>query len=298
MLTKIFIIIFLGSFLYIAGCSEDDTVSPVVQNGTLNLSLTGLEDLGSDAVYEGWIIVNGSPVSTGTFTINSTGQLSKSGFGINQSTLNSATTYVLTIEPNPDPSADPSNNKILAGDFAGNTASLSISHSAALGNDLSSASGKYVLATPTDGDMTNELSGIWFLLLPPPPQQGLQLPVLPSGWEYEGWVLIPGNGTPLSTGKFVESDQADMSAPYSSTQPGPPFPGEDLLVNAPAGFSFPTNLQNGTAVISIEPVPDNSPAPFALKPLVGSIPSNAADHVNYDLTNQSATNNPTGTATR
>ena len=79
---------------------------------------------------------------------------------------------------------------------------------------------------------------------------------------------------------------------------GPPFPGEDLVANAPAGFTFPTNLQSGTIVISVEPIPDNSAAPFALKPLVGGVPSDAMDHVNYDLTNQSISNNPVGTASR
>ena len=64
-------------------------------------------------------------------------------------------------------------------------------------------------------------------------------------------------------------------------KPGPPFPGEDYLVNAPMGLTFPTNLAGGTAVISIEPDPDNSPNPFTLKPLVKMIPADAADHVTY-----------------
>lgn len=299
MLTKTLLSIFIISIMFIAGCSEDSpTTSTAQQNGNLNLALTGLEDLGSTAMYEGWIMVNGSPVSTGTFTINSSGQLSRSSFEVNSSDLNGSPAFILTIEPNPDPSADPSNNKIMAGDFSGNTASLSVSHSAALGNDFSSAAGSYILATPTDTVSTNELSGVWFLTLPAPPQPGLQLPVLPTGWQYEGWVLVSGIGTPLSTGKFDSPSGSDMSAPYSGTLPAPPFPGEDLLTNTPAGFTFPTNLQSGTVVVSIEPNPDNSAAPFALKPLVASIPSNATDHTNYNLSNQSATNNPTGTATR
>lgn len=77
--------------------------------------------------------------------------------------------------------------------------------------------------------------------------------------------------------------------------PGPPFPGEDYLENAPAGLTFPTDLAGGTAVISIEPFPDDSPAPFTFKPLVGSIPQGADDHVNYDLDNNAA-GFPTGTA--
>jgi hypothetical protein len=77
---------------------------------------------------------------------------------------------------------------------------------------------------------------------------------------------------------------------------GPPFPGEDFLVNAPAGLTFPTNLAGGMAVISIEPVPDNSTAPFLLKPLVAPIPANAIDHTDYQM-NQNLVF-PTGTVTR
>ncbi|MBS1518111.1 MAG: anti-sigma factor [Bacteroidetes bacterium] len=288
----------LIAMLYLPGCSEDASNNPAVQNGNLNLIVNGLEDLGSTAVYEGWIIVSGSPKSTGTFTVNSSGQLSKSSFEVNLSDLNNATAFVISIEPVPDPSPDPSSNKILAGDFSGNTANILISHPAALGTDFSSASGSYIIGTPTDGEMNNELSGIWFLKLPPPPQQGLQLPVLPSGWKYEGWVVVPGSSSPLSTGKFTSASGSDEASPYSGSMPGPPFPGEDLLQNAPSGYTFPVNLQNGVAVISIEPDPDNSAAPFALKPLVGNIPADAADHVTYNMANQSSANNPSGTVTR
>ena len=77
---------------------------------------------------------------------------------------------------------------------------------------------------------------------------------------------------------------------------GPPFPGEDYLVNAPSGLSFPTDLAGGKAVISIEPVPDNSDAPFLLKPLVGDIASDAMDHTTYSLGQN--LNFPTGTVSR
>jgi hypothetical protein len=89
----------------------------------------------------------------------------------------------------------------------------------------------------------------------------------------------------------------DDADPFSSTMPGPPFPGEDFLVNAPAGLTFPTDISGGTAVISIEPDPDNSADPFLLKPLVGAIPNPAADHVTY-MMNVNLGSFPTGTATR
>lgn len=35
---------------------------------SLNVQLTGLENLGAASVYEGWLIVNGAPKSAGRFT--------------------------------------------------------------------------------------------------------------------------------------------------------------------------------------------------------------------------------------
>ncbi|NNE30135.1 MAG: hypothetical protein HKN16_10895, partial [Saprospiraceae bacterium] len=171
---------------------------------------------------------------------------------------------------------------ILAGNITGSTANLSISHPDALGNDFSSATGTYILATPTDGADNNENSGIWFLdPSSGSPQAGLDLPTLPEGWAYEGWAVI--DGTPVSTGTFLTPSGADDAAPFSGTMSGPPFPGEDFVSNAPGGLAFPTDLAGGVAVISIEPVPDNSPNPFLLKPLLGNISGDAVDHTPYDM---------------
>ena len=49
------------------------------------------------------------------------------------------------------------------------------------------------------------------------------------------------------------------------------------------------------SVISVEPSPDDSAAPFTLKPLVGMIPGDATDRVTYSLENE-ADGFPTGTA--
>ena len=302
----IFLIVAISTFFFF-GCSEEESPtqnSP--NNASLKLNISGLEDLGSTARYEGWIIVpaptnsespaEDTPVSTGVFTVNSSGTLSQTDFEVDATDLANATTFVLTIEPNPDPDPNPSAIHILAGDFSGNTSNVNVKHSAALGNDFSSATGSYILATPTDGEMTNENSGIWFLdLSSGSPAQGLFLPTLPTGWKYEGWTVI--NGTPVTTGTFTSTTVFDDADPYSSTMPGPPFPGEDFLVNAPAGLNFPTDIAGGVAVISIEPDPDNSSNPFILKPLVGDIPINATDHLNYNMgTNLSSF--PTGTVTR
>ena len=120
--------------------------------------------------------------------------------------------------------------------------------------------------------------------------------MLPAGWAYEGWAVV--DGIPISTGTFTAVDMADDAAPFSGSSAGPPFPGEDLLMNAPSGVTFPTDLAGKMVVISVEPVPDNSPAPFVLKPLVGPVPADATDHTFYMMNNNAAATNPTGTASR
>jgi hypothetical protein len=292
------------SFLLVAAllwaCEEEGSMddNPNNNNGTLKMNISNLENLGSAEVYEAWIIVDGSPVSAGTFTVDDNGTLSNDELVVNQEMLNDAVAFVLTIEPNPDPDPAPSDIKLIGGDFQANSATVDVSHMAALGDDFSGAAGKYILATPTTNDMTDELSGIWFLdLSSGMPGVGLTLPGIGSNWVYEGWAVI--NGTPVSTGRFTAADMMDDSGVFSGSDAGgPPFPGEDFITNAPAGLTFPTDLSGGTAVISIEPEPDNSPAPFMLKPLVAGISASAMDHVTYDLNNMSGGTFPAGTVTR
>jgi hypothetical protein len=239
--------------------------------------------------------VSGSPVSTGRFTVNDNGILSQTAFTLDIEMLAAATTFVLTIEPKSGDAAGPTDVHLLGGDFAGNTSQLSIAHGAALGNDFTNASGKYILATPTNGGETDENSGIWFLeITSNGPAVGLNLPTLPAGWKYEGWAVT--GGKPITSGKFTSVTGVDEFDGFSGSMPGPPFPGEDYLINAPSDLSFPLDLAGGTAVISIEPVPDNSPAPFLLKPLAGGIPEDAIDHTTYEIGQN--LNFPTGTVSR
>lgn len=287
----LFSLLVLG--LAFASCDDNDDDTHNFNDLTLNIS--GLEDLGNDYVYEGWIIVDGSPISTGRFSVDEYGSLSQNTFTLDDDNLSDASTFILTIEPSVGDDPSPSEVHILAGDFSGNLGALSISHAAALGDDYITAVGKYILATPTDDLDTNENSGIWFLSLSSgSPAVGLDLPTLPDGWKYEGWAVIDGN--PVSTGTFTEFNVADDFSGFSGVNSGPAFPGEDFLLNAPSGVTFPTDLAGGTAVISIEPYPDNSASPFLLKPLVGSIPSDVIDHTTYDMVQN--LNFPTGTVSR
>lgn len=285
-------LLLLAPLVLFASCKkeeDEDTTTSSSNSKTVEMSITGLADLGTDYVYEGWIIVGGSPISTGTFTVDGSGTLSKTSFSASKSDVDAATKFVLSIEPSVDPDPKPSAVKILSGEIASGSAVLSVDGTVA---DLSTVAGGYILATPTNGNNNDENSGVWFLD-PSGPAAALTLPVLPSGWEYEGWAVI--DGTPVTTGKFSSTSGSDDSAPFSgTTASGPAFPGEDFLLNAPSGLTFPTDLSGKKIVISIEPVPDNSASPFLLKPLVGTVPTGAADHTLYTL-GQNLSTSPTGT---
>lgn len=127
-----------------------------------------------------------------------------------------------------------------------------------------------------------------------PPTPNFVLPTLPAGWAYEGWVV--GDSGPLSTGTFTAFNSADASAPFSGPVGGPPVPGEDFFENAPAGETFPLDVRGRTIVISVEPVPDDSPAPFVLKPLVGTAGNETAPTTHAFGPNLASL--PTGSVTR
>lgn len=278
--------------LLLVSCGDDDENTPSVSDLTLNID--GLEDLGADFAYEGWVIVDGSPVSTGTFSVDGDGNLSQSTFEVDNASLEAATMFVLSIEPVPDTDPAPAPTKLLAGAFDGTNASLS---TATVGSGFENSTGKYIIAAPTGtGAANEEFSGIWFLdNSSGSAVAGLDLPALEPGWKYEGWVVI--DGTPVTTGTFTDANAADEAAPFSGTNGGPSYPGEDFLVNAPSGLTFPTDLRGRTAVISIEPDPDNSAAPFTLKPLAGMIPASLSGNP-YSLNNNVTASYPSGSVSR
>jgi len=301
---KLLLSVFALSALLMS-CGDDDS-APSILTSDLTLNLSGLEDLGDDYVYEGWVIVAGAPVSTGTFSVDESGALSSTSFSITTSVLDLATKFVVSIEPAGETGAAalaPSDTKILGGDFSGASASVSIMDGAAFGTGFTGVGGDYILATPTSTDDTDELQGVWFLNNSSGSAvAGLtNLPDLTDfpGWTYEGWVVV--NGTQAySTGTFNSADGADDNATSSVTKgtdsDGPPFPGEDFVNNLPA--DFPADLSGAVVVVSIEPVPDNSINPFTLKPLSGEVPATPVTGTVYATLNIAADTYPSGTVTR
>lgn len=149
----------LFSVLTFAGCDDDEdmTLTPP-SSSTLTLNLTGVHSVENGYHYEGWAIVEGQALTTGKFNVDDQGELvtldgqiiPNGEFQVNQN-LSTATEIVLTIEPAGDTDAVPAETHYLAGSVVSSSANLTVGHSSALGDDFTSATGKYILATPTDG---------------------------------------------------------------------------------------------------------------------------------------------------
>lgn len=282
----------------IAACDDDPATPPPPH--TLVLDLPGFEPLANDYHYEGWVILDGAPVSTGKFNVNDAGELVtldgqtiQGGAFETGTDLSAAEAVVITIEPAGDTDVVPAATKIAGGTLSSGQTTLTIGDTRALGSDFSSAAGGFILAAPTAAEAPF-YAGVWFLeVTDDGPMAALEVASLPDGWRYEGWAVI--GGQPVTTGTFLESSGADDAAPFSGPDPGPPFPGEDFAQNAPTGLTFPADLRGMMIVISIEPDPDDSDAPFTLKPLVGTAPGDAQAMTSYALDNMAA-DFPAGTA--
>ena len=259
------------------------------------------QNAATDGMYEGWAVIGGVPYSTGVFNVDAMGNTVDPGTGDPIDVfhtgldLGGATDIKITLEPSGDSDPAPSGLVVLEGGVMGDEAQLV---PAIPGYDtLSAAMGSYILASPSDNsvDATNDNQGMWFLCMPGPVAGLTGLPDLGPKWTYEGWVVDVSGASPVpySTGRFDDPMAADADA-AGCMGGSPPFPGEDFT----AFHCGPVlNLDSGdfAVVLTIEPVPDNSPAPFLFKPLAGAIPTDALGMCN-SLNNQVDTTFPWGHA--
>jgi len=256
---------------------------------TLELAFADLPALGDDYLYEGWLITADGPVTSGRFVVDADDDGDHT-FTIDQALANASVMFVLTIEPKFGDDPAPSDTHILAGAFEGGQAALTMQHAAALGTDFLNAEGGFILETPTSAAIAEDYDqGVWFLDPAAGPSAGLRLPTLPAGWRYEGWVV--GDGGPVSTGIFTDPAAADIdgAGPAAGPDGAPPFPGQDFI--APA-----MKVPGTTVVLSVEPDPDDSPAPFFIKPLAGPA-SDAGPGVFQTLGNIAVESQISGVAT-
>ncbi|MBX2801301.1 MAG: anti-sigma factor [Myxococcales bacterium] len=287
--SKMTAVMLLGLVAACEGDTTPDTPDNPDAANTLRWDLQGLETLGAGYVYEGWVVVDGAPVSTGRFGVAADGTPDLDSFELSEDQLAGLEAFVLSIEPETGDDPAPSDVKLLGGDLDDTGAGdLSVAHGAALGDDLTSAMGGYILETPSSNKIPEDYNqGLWFLDPAGGPGPALTLPTLPSGWVYEGWV-VDADG-PISTGRFTSAEGADSDGggPEAGPDGTPPFPGQDYIQPA-------MDLVGLTVVISVEPQPDDSPAPFVLKPLVDGEVEDVGGGVVQDLANNADATNPTG----
>ena len=249
-------VVTLIAMTFFASCGSSETAE-------LRVSSDSLTPLGPDYVYEGWLIVNGDPVTAGRFSVDADSPLDQT-FDLPARDIERASKYVLTIEPAVGDDPAPSSVHLVAGDIVDGQTIARVSDGAALGTDFGDAGGSYILAAPSaDPGMGDYNNGIWFLDPSAGPGPSLDLPNLPDGWTYEGWVVTEDG--PVSTGRFrsPQGPDSDGAGPDGGPNDGPPFPGQDFVTD-----SGRIDLVGKTVVISVEPEPDDSPAPFTLKPLI------------------------------
>tara|TARA_R110002072_G_scaffold170201_1_gene323706 strand:- start:6543 stop:7472 length:930 start_codon:yes stop_codon:yes gene_type:complete len=298
--TTILAIIAIGLIFTSCSKSEEETVKTITQ------SFQNLPDLGANYVYEGWLIVGTEKISTGRFSHTEGASFTSDIIDIAK--VNSATTYVLTIEPKIETGTDltsPSGWIFSKGNFTNNIATPSTNNALFSGStNLETATGNFFLKAPSVGTTGTDVNGIWFIDALPPTKGGFtNLPALATGWIYEGWVVVPnssGSMTPVSTGRFSNPNMADESFfgaannnEFKGPNGVPPFPGEDFISDPNsryAGVTFPIDLSNATIVISIEPTTNDVATPFGLKPFVVKLNNQAA------ATAVSITNNYSGKA--
>lgn len=265
-----------------------ETTTTLPPEPTMTISFDGLAPLGSGGDYELWFIgADGEPVSGGVFDTDAGPVEIDLPNGIP-----GAVELKISIETDDDPA--PSDTIVLSGAMDGDAGERTAELVADIA-DFSNARGQYILATPTDGDgpPENERSGVWWTILPR--QNSLFLPELGEGWEYEMWQTI--DGVEVAGGKFTDTFASDDAAPYSGPEGAPPLVGEDFLINAPEGLTFPVDLRGTETFISVEPNPDPSPDSSGIVPLAGIVPNDAEDHTALSVENVSDSRFPRATVT-
>lgn len=189
--------------------------------------------------------------------------------GIDPQLLDDIVVTVETVVPEPGGTVE-RGASLLGGKFTGDSqtavADLRMGYRDALGNDFSTLTGAYTLIAPTSPPDSN--SGVWFLERGSPAVPSLRnLPVMRTGWTYEGWVVRRSAGAVveyISTGKFVRADSADFdgAGAWKGTGVGLQFPGQDFITYSPR-----PNLRSPefSFMVTLEPVQDNSPEPFFVR---------------------------------
>jgi len=230
-----------------------------VPYGRVILAIDGLSPA-APGLYEGWLQVDGSPISFGRFDVTADGKLvdpfgddvDPRGFRVTAA-IDRVEAVFITLEPPADRDADPSTGVVLAGPVHGEARDVALTVTDAVGAALGTARGRFMLRTPTSAATDDESRGVWFGDAGGAPL--LELPLLPAGWRYEGWVLRGDAAFP--TGRFAAPDgpDEDGAGDQGGAEPPPSLPGQDWLDEGPG------RLTEGDARVVVSVEPDGRPYP-------------------------------------
>ncbi len=271
LLNKWIVLSMLGcALLVFAGCGGDNgPTGSTIKNNKLVLDFFNIEPLSSGWHFQAWAHKDNAWIAGPSFDLDAQDDLvdlqgnSLAGNKITftSTDLTFCDSLAVTVHQNGSGTSYPTGGTILIGDID----TLSAGLESPLYGKVDPGFLYFVFSTPTDSDttMANQLSGVWFTGSDLASAGLEMLPTLPADWIFEGWVRH--GDVILSTGKFTSNEGSDLSNTYySNTAGAPPYPGEDFLINAPAGVSFPMQLAAGdTVMISLEQVADPNPdSPF------------------------------------
>lgn len=258
------------------------------------LGFEGLLPLTDDeGRYAVWVFLdNRDVIGLGPFNVNDDGRpINPNGELIQRfsasENLFSAVSVLITIEPGGVPGASPGGAAILQGPLIDGVAQLRVPAPLL----TTQAAGSYQVFTPTDGPDTNETSGVW--AVDADGEGLLELPPLSGIFAWEHYMII--DGQTVTMGRFNSPVAADFINRFTGPEPAPEFPGEDFLVNAPAGLTFPADLSGARLLLTLEPVAGDTADPSQLVVLEAVLPTSLQGGEIIELTNRTA-EFPTGTA--
>ena len=288
--------------LVLVRCDSGSDEPDESESGRLILSMQQIVPFPGNSHMEGWIVLLNEPNrSIGKFNVNQSGVLVDlagnpitTGQIDTEFALEDALAMFVTIEPSGDADDIPSETRLMGGLFVDGQAALRAADVEGIEDELILAAGNYIVDSPTDGPGTNETSGIWFVnLTGGPPARGLRVAIPIQGWHYQGWAEF--DGIAVNMGVITHHSRPDESSLYSGPTLGYNYPGEDFLVNAPDGLTFPVPVANAKVFVTLEPAVDQDPAPSQFVLFEGRVPTEPAPNVTYDMVNL-IDEFPTGTA--
>lgn len=209
-------------------------------------------DPDTQGVYYLWALLERNRAELlGSFAIDESGEIVDDNgapidiFRSNEFSVRKTLRLLVTIElPGPAPES-PSGMQILSGTVIDGVSNLTVP----ISRTIADASGSLRVFTPTDGPGTNEVSGFWFMNVDG--EATLRLPDTTGALVYETFIELGGQAIPL--GRFERGDQEDDANQFSAEQvEAPERPGEDLLMDAPEGLTFPTDISGARVTVSLE----------------------------------------------